>query len=159
MRDRAGDRSSCHRVQARPVRREQAPFPGRVHADAEQGEQRHHRHQEDEVEPGRTDGDLAEIQCVHEQREQRSEEDEAECDDEKRVVEQQEGLPGRRLKGRRGPEPRRAQGIQEERSTDHDRQEGEDEDAALRVGRERVHARSARPSARGRFRAARVKTP
>ena len=108
---------------------------------AQQEQHREHQGAEDGIKVRGAHRNLASAQSVQEEGVKRPQKDGAHRNDEKHVVHEQHRLA--RHHGEIAPQPhrRRAPRKKEERQADHDDEECQNEDAALRIRREGVHGR------------------
>ena len=107
------------------------------HAHQEQG--RRHQRYEHGIEIRWADRQLAHAQGVDHQRVHGAQQHCGCSHDQQHIVGQQHGLAGYRLEAAAQPDPGCPPGEQRQRATDHDAEEGQDENPARRVGGKRVY--------------------
>ena len=114
-------------------------FPAGKGRDADHEQQRHHQRHEHGSEIRWADREFAQAKGVDQQRVERAEQHRAAGHHQQHVIGQQHGFAGEQGKASTQTDFRRAPGKQGERRADHHDQEGEDEDAATRIGREGMY--------------------
>ena len=114
-------------------------LPAGHRTDGHQEDERKHQRTEHGVKVRRSDRDLAGVERVEEERIERAEKHGAHRDDQKHVVDEQHRLAGDEREVAAEPHRRRTPCKEQERETDHDDEEGENEEAAFRIARKRMH--------------------
>ena len=114
-------------------------LPAGKRCHAEQEEHRQHQRTEHSVKVRGTNGDLAGIERIQKERIKRTEKNCTHRHNEQHVVDKQQRFAAHHREIAAQPHGRCAPGKEQKRQTDHDDQEGQNEDAAFRVGRKGVH--------------------
>ena len=107
----------------------------------EQEEHRQHQGTEHGVKVRRTNGNLAGIERIQEERIERTEQDSAHRHNEQHIVDEKKRLAAHHGEVAAEAHRRSAPGKKQERQTDHNDQERQNEDTAFGVGRKGVHGR------------------
>src|SRR5262249_54296322 len=116
-----------------------APLPAEQRPKRHDQQERHEQRTESRIEEGRADRDLLAGQRFERERIKRADENRRARAGQKQIIEDQRALARDRREQAALFEERPAPSIEHERAADKGHQDGEDENAASRIGGERMH--------------------